>query len=110
MKPSELAITIACLPGSHSNRDGWMSADNVRDRLALLGFKCSPQQVAAWLGRMARTDAPWVERDPEPWYGGPAHYRVTVFGRTDIRNKLPLLDAHMPWVPTYRGRLPAGSA
>lgn len=89
-RPSELAITLAVLPRRYSNPSGWMTADEVRGGLKLLGFECSSQFVAAALARMARTEAPWVERREDVW-GGPWQYRITRFGRNDIDNRLPKL-------------------
>lgn len=84
-KPTELAITIAAL-GNNYHRDGWFCADEIRGKLALLGFDVKTQQVAAWLGRMSRDDAPWVERQRSPW--NELEYRVTPFGLNDIANRL----------------------
>jgi hypothetical protein len=87
-KPTELAITIAAMGGvGYASNDGWLAADQIRHRLTLLGFHATTQQVAAWLARMARTDAPWVERRRSPW--GDWEYRVTMYGRNDIDNRLP---------------------
>lgn len=104
-KPTELAITLACLPGrySTSSEQGWVIAGEVRGRLTVFGFQCSAQQVAAWLSRMARTEAPWVERRQDPWGHG-WEYRVTRYGKTDIQNKMPFLQPRTPWLSVYRLR------
>lgn len=102
VRPTELAITLAALPGRYGEADGWVVTDEVRHRLRLFGFDCSPQFVAAALARMARSDAPWVERRESRW-GDLAEYRVTRFGRTDIDNRLASVRALTPWLPTYRG-------
>lgn len=94
-RPSELAITLAALPGGFGSREGWMYADEVRGRLGLLGFAPTAQQVAAWLGRMSRVDAPWVE--VREHYGF-KQYRVTRFGRTDIANRIPACRPYTPWL------------
>jgi hypothetical protein len=83
-RPTELAVTLATFSASYTD---WVSADEVRGRLVLLGFDCSTQQVAAWLTRMARTEAPWVERRRDPWNAW--SYRVTPFGCNDVNNRLP---------------------
>jgi hypothetical protein len=41
--PTELAITMATYPGRYS--DDWVTADEVRHRLRLLGFDCTSQFV-----------------------------------------------------------------
>lgn len=87
MAPTELAITLAVFTHRHSG-EGWVLADEIRGRLKLLGFDCTTQQVAAYLARMARTDAPWVERRRCRWYDQ-WEYRVTRYGETDIQNRLP---------------------
>lgn len=87
-RPTELAITLAALPRRYSRPGTWSSADEIRGRLALLGFDCTTQQVAAYLARMARADAPWVERCQDPWTGC-WEYRVTNWGRNDIDNRFP---------------------
>lgn len=102
-KPTELAITLAALPGRYHSNEGWISSDAVRTRLKLLGFDCSSQQVAAWLKRMSEIDAPWIERRRLCWDERQWEYRVTRFGRTDIDNKLGSLRPHMPWLSTYGG-------
>lgn len=100
-EPSELAITLAALRGRYSNRDGWLTADEVRGRLQLLGFVCSPQKLVATLIRMATTDAPWVERRRAAW-GDYWEYRVTRFGTTDIDNRFGGVRPVTPWLPVYR--------
>lgn len=101
-RPSELAVTIAALPGRYGERDGWVSADEVRGRLALLGFVCTAQQVAGTLRRMARVDCPWIETRPGRYDGWPTEYRVTQYARTDMSNRLPGVMLQAPWLPTYR--------
>src|SRR4051794_18195957 len=98
-RPTQLVLTLAALPGRYRARQGWVVADEVRGRLRLLGFDVRTQQVAAWLGRMARADMPWVERHESY---GVLEYRVTRFGVTDIGNHLPHLRVDAPWIPTYR--------
>lgn len=93
-RPSELAITLATLPGRYGSEDGWQAADQVRHRLGLLGFDATAQQVAAWLGRMARADAPWVERRTVDGHYG--EYRVTQWGSNDLDNRLRL-SVDTPW-------------
>lgn len=88
-RPTELAITLAALPNRY-DIDGWTYADNVAHRLRDLGFDVSAQRVAAWLLRMSKVDAPWVETQESPW-GAPRRYRVTRYGRCDIENKIPKL-------------------
>lgn len=96
-KPSELTLTLAALPKFPHHNSGWVTADEVRGRLKLLGFHCSTQQVSAWLRRMARTDAPWVEVH-DGWWSCLA-YRVTFYGKTDLENKLGLrVREQMPWL------------
>lgn len=85
-RPTELAITLAALPPDTGYADSWTDADQVRGRLKLLGFDCTTQQVGAWLARMARSDAPWVERRRDAW-DSRWEYRVTRYGRTDIDNR-----------------------
>lgn len=104
-RPSELALTLATLPGDGASRygghrDGWVYADEVRTQLRRLGFTATPQQIAAWLGRMARVECPWVEVRTSH---GIREYRVTRFGATDIFNRLPGVSARTPWLPTMRG-------
>lgn len=86
-KPTELAITLAALPGNYG--DLWVRANDVSHRLELLGFKYSAQQVASSLARMASVDAPWIEARTERW-GNYHEYRVTSYGRTDLHNRLGL--------------------
>jgi hypothetical protein len=94
-RPSELALTLAALPGRYATSDGWVYADQVRFQLARLGFGASTQQVAAWLGAMSRAEAPWVEvRDGY----GTREYRVTRFGTTDIDNRWPGVRPVAPWL------------
>jgi hypothetical protein len=95
-RPSELALTIAALPGRYAT-DGWVYADNVRHSLRLIGFDLTTQQVAASLARMARTDAPWVERRKAEWHNV-WEYRVTHFGLNDLENRLSLAVS-TPWLP-----------
>lgn len=104
-KPTELAVTIAALPGQYGANDGWVTADEVKHRLAKLGIECSGQQVTAMLKRMATTeDAPWLERRKhrlfDLW-----EYRVTRYGKTDVDNKLGSVRTVTPWLPTMRGRV-----
>lgn len=104
-RPSELTLTLATLPGDvgsryGGHRDGWVYADEVRTQLRRLGFTATPQQIAAWLGRMARAECPWVEVRTSH---GIREYRVTRFGATDIFNRLPGVSARTPWLPTMRG-------
>lgn len=102
-KPTELAVTLAAIPGRYGDRDGWVYADEVRARLARLGFDASSQQVAAWLRKMARTECPWVEARESPHAGQIIRqYRVTRFGKTDIDNRLRGVRLETPWLPTYR--------
>lgn len=96
MKPTELAITLATLPGNYYSADGWVSADEVRTRLKLLGFDATAQQTAAWLRRMALAESPWVECRPQPW--GIREYRVTQCGANDVDNRLPGLTLCLPWL------------
>lgn len=100
--PTELAITIAAAAASGWNhREGWVPADIVRGKLERLGFDCTTQQVAAWLKRMAATDAPWIERRRDPWdYSW--EYRVTRFGANDVDNQLEGVRLLTPWIPTLR--------
>lgn len=88
-KPSELAITLATLVYAGGLDEGWVYADMVRGGLGKLGFDCTTQQVAAWLGRMAREDAPWVERRMSR-FGRELEYRVTRYGKMDVENNWPL--------------------
>lgn len=98
-RPTELALTLASLPGHRNTEDGWMTADEVLFRLKMLGFAATTQQVAAWLGRMARTDQPWVERRRR-YDGWPMEYRVTGFGECDLLNKFPGVRVIAPWLST----------
>ena len=77
MRPTELALTLATLPGPYSLSDGWVFADEVRGKLRLLGFEVSAQQVAAWLGTMGRAESPWIESQPYPHNPRYREYRVT---------------------------------
>lgn len=86
-RPTELAITLATFPGQRAYTE-WVTADEVAHRLKLFGFDCSAQQTAAWLARMSRADAPWVERRRDRWDEW-WEYRVTRYGRNDIDNRLP---------------------
>ncbi len=90
-QPPELVVTLAALPGRnvYVADGGWLHADQVRAQLRLFGFDATAQQLAAWLGRMSRVDAPWVERRRD--FAGYWQYRVTPYGRTDIENNLPAL-------------------
>lgn len=101
VRPSELAITVAALPASYHDREGWQSADEIRGRLALLGFDCTTQQLAAWMVGMTTCDAPWLERRRTTW-GKTWEYRVTRYGTTDISNRLPFLKTYTPWLETMR--------
>jgi hypothetical protein len=103
-RPTELAITIAALPGRYGASDGWVCADEVRHRLRVFGFECSSQFVAAALARMASVDAPWLERRESAW-GGPAEYRVTRWARNDIDNRLTHLRLEAPWIERGAGVL-----
>lgn len=86
MKPTELAIALAAFADDPLRND-WRCADEIRGRLKLLGFDVKTGQVAAWLGRMSRIDAPWIERR-RVW--GYFEYRLTHFGRNDIENRFRL--------------------
>lgn len=108
-RPSELALTLATVPGRYGASDGWVSADEVRGRLVLLGFQVKAQQVAAWLKRMAETECPWVERREHRWGRG-WEYRVTRFGRTDVDNRFVGVRLHTPWIETFRRAAPSDDA
>lgn len=97
MRPTELAITLAALGGvGYAADDKWYAADQVRHRLGLLGFEVSAQQTAAWLHRMSRVDAPWIEKRRSPWNDW--EYRVTRWGLNDIDNRFPgVFDANRRW-------------
>lgn len=83
-RPSDICVVLNSFPGAHE--DGWIDADQVRWRLARLGWDATTQQVSAWMARIARLDAPPLERR-EGW--GRWAYRVTPYGETWIHNKLP---------------------
>lgn len=109
-RPSELAITIAAMPGRYDDgREGWVVADTIRGRLVLLGFECSTQQIASALRRMARVDSPWIEVRPGRW-SRPTEYRVTSFGQCDVHNRLPGVSLRTPWLPVYRSPVAAAGA
>lgn len=103
-KPTELTITLAALPGYGTDygREGWVYADQVRGRLALLGFDASAQQVAAWLRKMAAAESPWIEVR-ENLHFPIREYRVTRYGANDVGNRLPGVRLVTPWLPTMRG-------
>jgi hypothetical protein len=83
-RPSDICIVLCSFPAAHE--DGWVDADRVGFRLRLLGFEPTTQQVAAWLARLTRLDAPPLERH-DSW--GRWAYRVTPYGVTWVHNKLP---------------------
>jgi hypothetical protein len=85
-KPSELAVTMATLSHRYTV-DGWLYASQVAANLRLLGFDVTGRQVGSYLARMARADAPWVERRRSPF--DDFEYRVTHYGRNDIDNRFP---------------------
>lgn len=90
MMPSDLLITLAGLGGRHYGTTfEWLAADEVRGQLKAFGFDVSTQQVAAWLTRLCREDAPRFER--QKGWGDWWEYRVTRYGRNDITNHIPKL-------------------
>lgn len=100
MKPTELTLTLAALPGYGTDcREGWVYADEVRGRLRLLGFEASAQQVASWLRRMAAVDAPWVEVRENPHFPI-KEYRVTRYGACDLDNRFSGVRPVVPWLRT----------
>lgn len=86
-RPSDLAIEVAALSMVPWYVGvGWFYADELRGRLALLGFTVNTQQVAAWLRRMCREDTPRFEAED---HFGMRRYRLSQWGRNEICNKLP---------------------
>jgi hypothetical protein len=83
-KPSDICIVLCSFHATHEA--GWIDADHVRHRLGRLGWNVTTQQVASWMARIARLDAPPLERQDD-W--GRWAYRVTPFGETWVHNKLP---------------------
>ncbi|WP_320672363.1 hypothetical protein [Patulibacter defluvii] len=82
-RPSELALTLSALPSS--GHSGWITADEIAARLALLGFRRTAQQLSPLLRQMCEVECPWLERRTS---SGPWLYRVTGYGKTDVRNRL----------------------
>lgn len=105
-EPTEIAICLAAVAAANhpfagsARRDGWVPADAIRNRLEVLGYTASTQQIAAWLGRMARCNEPWIEHR-QAW--GYREYRLTLFGKTDVHNRFPGVMIECPWLPVYRG-------
>lgn len=96
---TELALLLCAY--RPRQEDGWMVADEVRFGLTLLGVEARPQQVAAWLGKLARASEGYVEMRESPWMGGPQQYRMTAAGFHELHEYWALLR-HPPWLPVYR--------
>lgn len=86
-RPTDLAILLAFGRARRGPNDGWLCAEDVRGQLHAFGFAPRAQQVAAWLGRLAGEDMPCVESRLR--WGRDLEYRLTVYGRTLIKNRLP---------------------
>jgi hypothetical protein len=81
-KPTDFAVVLAAaMFGAQT-----VFADEVQGQLETLGFGCSTQQVAAWLGRISRKDLPPIERKGDVLVGLWG-YRVTQWGRTELWNR-----------------------
>ena len=101
-RPSDICLCLALTSGRYHSHggDGWAPADAVRGALDQLGWKCSTQQVAAWLGRLSREEAAPVEvREQYGW----REYRLTTFGRTWLTNRG--FRVHAPWLAVYRNEV-----
>jgi hypothetical protein len=99
MRPSELTVTLAVLPGNRAaefSEDGWVFADDVRSRLRLFGFDVTSQAVAGMLRAMSTCDAPWIESRESAF--GMKQYRVTQWGSNDVDNRLPGVRLNAPWL------------
>lgn len=80
----DLATVLVAL--GHSSE--WLYADEIRGLLkAHLGIEAKPQQVAGWLTRMTKEDAPRFERSKS--WNREWRYRVTRYARTEVVNKMP---------------------
>jgi hypothetical protein len=101
-RPTELAVTLAAAAAPWDGSNGWLTADEIRQRLTWFGHHCSPQWLSATLKRMCEADAPWLERQRGRWGGDWWEYRVTRWGANDIDNTLKNLRARLPWLEVAR--------
>ena len=103
MKPSDIAVVLAAIPGTYGARDGWITSDEVRHRLEKLGFSATPQWTSARLRALA------IDRhDPRPLlevrdtYFRIKEYRITEAGRKHVTEQFPGVILNTPWLPTWR--------
>jgi hypothetical protein len=80
-RPPDFVLVLA----AWSYRWEWVSAAEITEALPRFGYEASVQQVAPYLGRMAREGSPAFER----WDRVSCSYRVTSCGETWVRNALP---------------------
>jgi hypothetical protein len=84
MRPSDICVVLCSFT---TETQPWISADEIRHRLARLGFnRFNTQQVAAWLKRISKLDAPPIEMKDDGWAWV---YRATPYGETWVHNNLP---------------------
>lgn len=63
----------------------WRQAEDIASTLRRLGFVVSPQKMVGQLKRLEREDAAMFESKVIPW-ARLKEYRVTQYGRTQLRN------------------------
>lgn len=78
--------------------DGWLTADEIRQHIAELGFEApSIQWVTGRLTAMSKEDLPRFERvRREGW----TEYRVTSWAKTGLGNRWPGFATRRPDSPT----------
>jgi hypothetical protein len=103
-KPTVLTLTLATLPGRYGDgRGGWVSADEVRNRLALFGIVASSQAVVGALQTAAGDDQPCIEARRHESFAFTV-YRVTRYGLGEVNHRLgSAVRLYTPWIPTMRG-------